>query len=239
VAVIEDAACAIGSEILWNGQWEKIGKAHGDIACFSFHPRKIMSTGDGGMITTNNKDWDAKCRLLRQHGMSVPDTVRHGSAKVIFESYPIVGYNYRMTDIRAAVGREQLRRLPEIVARRREIADQYRRLMRDIPGLTVPENPSWARSNWQSFCVRLPSNLDQRDVMQTMLDAGVSTRRGIMCSHREEPYRDARRSGSLEHSEAAQDRCVVMPLYGQMTDADIQTVAQSLRSACNVAARAA
>jgi dTDP-4-amino-4,6-dideoxygalactose transaminase len=237
--VVEDAACAIGSEILWNGQWEKIGKAHGDIACFSFHPRKIMSTGDGGMITTNNKDWDAKCRLLRQHGMSVPDTVRHGSAKVIFESYPIVGYNYRMTDIQAAVGREQLRRLPEIVARRREIADQYRRLMRDIPGITVPENPSWARSNWQSFCVRLPSNLDQRDVMQTMLDAGVSTRRGIMCSHREEPYRDARRSGSLEHSEAAQDHCVVMPLYGQMTDADIQAVAQSLRSACDVAARAA
>ena len=237
--VVEDAACAIGSEILWNGQWEKIGKAHGDIACFSFHPRKIMSTGDGGMITTNNKDWDAKCRLLRQHGMSVPDTVRHGSAKVIFESYPIVGYNYRMTDIQAAVGREQLRRLPEIVARRREIADQYRRLMRDIPGVTVPENPSWARSNWQSFCVRLPANLDQRDVMQTMLDAGVSTRRGIMCSHREEPYRDARRSGSLEHSEAAQDHCVVMPLYGQMTDADIQAVAHSLRSACDVAARAA
>ena len=237
--VVEDAACAIGSEILWDGKWEKIGKAHGDIACFSFHPRKIMSTGDGGMITTNDKDWDAKCRLLRQHGMSVPDTVRHGSAKVIFESYPIVGYNYRMTDIQAAVGREQLRRLPEIVARRREIADQYRRLMRDIPGVTVPENPSWARSNWQSFCVRLPANLDQRDVMQTMLDAGVSTRRGIMCSHREEPYRDARRSGSLEHSEAAQDHCVVMPLYGQMTDADIQTVAQSLRSACNVAARAA
>jgi dTDP-4-amino-4,6-dideoxygalactose transaminase len=233
--VVEDAACAIGSEILWNGQWEKIGKAHGDITAFSFHPRKIMSTGDGGMITTNNKDWDAKCRLLRQHGMSVPDTVRHGSAKVIFESYPIVGFNYRMTDIQAAVGREQLRRLPEIVARRREIADQYRELMRDIPGVTVPENPSWARSNWQSFCVRLPANLDQREIMQTMLDAGVSTRRGIMCSHREEPYRDARRSGSLAHSEAAQDHCVVMPLYGQMTDGDVHRVCDSLASAIHAA----
>src|SRR4249920_1187376 len=124
--VIEDAACAIGSEILWDGQWEKIGKAHGDIACFSFHPRKVMSTGDGGMITTNNKEWDAKCRLLRQHGMSVPDTVRHGSAKVIFESYPIVGFNYRLTDIQAAVGREQLKRLPEIIARRRAIAARFR-----------------------------------------------------------------------------------------------------------------
>ena len=237
--VVEDAACAIGSEILWDGQWEKIGKAHGDIACFSFHPRKIMSTGDGGMITTNNKDWDAKCRLLRQHGMSVPDTVRHGSAKVIFESYPIVGYNYRMTDIQAAVGREQLKRLPEIVAGRRAIADQYRQLMRDIPGITLPKDPDWARSNWQSFCVRLPGNLDQRAVMQTMLDAGVSTRRGIMCSHREEPYLDARCSGELRHSEAAQDHCIVLPLFGQMTSADVAAVADALRGACDVASRAA
>jgi len=237
--VIEDAACAIGSEILWNGNWEKIGKAHGDIACFSFHPRKVMSTGDGGMITTNNKEWADKCRLLRQHGMSVPDTVRHGSAKVIFETYPIVGFNYRMTDIQAAVGREQLKRLPEIVARRREIADQYRKLMRDIPGITLPTELAWARSNWQSFCVRLPANLDQREVMQSMLDAGVSTRRGIMCSHREEPYRNARRFGELENSEAAQDHCIVLPLYGQMTDADIRSVAQALRGACDVASRAA
>ena len=121
--VIEDAACAIGSEILWNGEWEKIGRPHGDVACFSFHPRKVISTGDGGMITTRHADWDSKFRLLRQHAMSVPDTVRHGSNQVIFESYPTVGYNYRMTDIQAAVGREQLKRLPEIVRERRALAD--------------------------------------------------------------------------------------------------------------------
>lgn len=237
--VIEDAACAIGGEIRWNGQWEKIGKVHGDIACFSFHPRKVMSTGDGGMITTPNKEWADKCRLLRQHGMSVPDTVRHGSAKVIFESYPVVGFNFRMTDIQAAVGREQLKRLGDIVAGRRAIADQYRELMKDIPGITLPQEPEWARSNWQSFCVRLPANLDQRTVMQQMLDAGVSTRRGIMCSHREAPYRDARRSGDLKHSEAAQDHCIVLPLYGQMTTADVHAVAQALRGACDLATRAA
>jgi perosamine synthetase len=229
--VIEDAACAIGSEILWNGKWEKIGKPHGDVACFSFHPRKVMSTGDGGMITTSNKQWADQCRLLRQHGMSVPDTVRHGSAKVIFESYPVVGFNFRMTDIQAAVGREQLTRLPEIVGRRRAIADQYRALMRDIPGITLPKEPDWAHSNWQSFCVRLPVDLDQKAVMQHMLDAGVSTRRGIMCSHREQPYRDARRAGSLAHSEAAQDHSVVLPLYGQMTEADVRKVADSMAAA--------
>ena len=114
--LIEDAACAIGSEILWNGAWERIGKPHGDVACFSFHPRKILSTGDGGMITTKNKDWDSKFRLWRQHSMSVSDTVRHSANSVIFESYPEIGFNYRMTDVQAAIGREQLKRLPELVS---------------------------------------------------------------------------------------------------------------------------
>jgi hypothetical protein len=80
IALVEDAACAIGSEIQWLGKWERIGRPHGDIACFSFHPRKVMSTGDGGMITTNNPEWDARFRLLRQHGMSVSDAVRHSAA---------------------------------------------------------------------------------------------------------------------------------------------------------------
>ena len=115
IPLIEDAACAVGSEILWNGKWERIGKPHGDIACFSFHPRKVLSTGDGGMLTSKHKDWDAKFRLWRQHSMSVPDTVRHSSKDVIFETYPEIGYNYRLTDVQAAIGREQLKRLPELI----------------------------------------------------------------------------------------------------------------------------
>src|SRR4029079_2078174 len=111
VPVIEDAACAIGSQIRWNGIWEPIGRPHGDVACFSFHPRKVLSTGDGGMLTTRNADWDAQYRLVRQPPESLAYTVRHGSDRVIFESYPTVGFNYRMTDIQAAVGREQLKRL--------------------------------------------------------------------------------------------------------------------------------
>src|SRR6266542_4347242 len=102
LALIEDAACAIGSEIRWNGAWEKIGRPHGDAACFSFHPRKLVTMGDGGMITTPHAEWDRKFRLLRQHGMSVPDTVRHGASEVIFESYDSLGYNFRLTDIQAA-----------------------------------------------------------------------------------------------------------------------------------------
>ncbi|RUO97866.1 DegT/DnrJ/EryC1/StrS aminotransferase family protein [Hyphomicrobium sp.] len=231
--VIEDAACGIGSEINWKGNWERIGAPHGDIACFSFHPRKIMNTGDGGMLTTANPEWDAKFRLLRQHGMSVPDTVRHGAAKVIFESYPIVGYNYRMTDIQAAIGREQLKRVPEVVARRRKIADRYTALLAGNAGIEAPTEPSYARSNWQSYCVRLPNNVDQKAVMQAMLDAGIATRRGIMCAHREAPY-GGKSDATLARSESAQDECIILPLYAQMTSDEQDTVVETLKQSCLV-----
>ena len=230
IPVVEDAACAIGSEINWEGRWERIGKPHADVACFSFHPRKVMSTGDGGMLTTSNPEWAARFRLLRQHGMSVPDTVRHAANQVIFETHPTIGYNYRMTDIQAAVGREQLKRMPEIIATRRAIAAKYVNLLQHVPGLVLPIEPAYARSNWQSFCVRLPEGADQRGVMQKMLDEGISTRRGIMCSHREAPY--SHNTVPLPHSEAAQDRCIVLPLYPQMTDADLALVAATLEQAC-------
>ncbi|MCJ2179794.1 DegT/DnrJ/EryC1/StrS family aminotransferase [Novosphingobium album (ex Hu et al. 2023)] len=226
--LIEDAACASGSELLWDDQWEKIGKVHGDVACFSFHPRKILSTGDGGMLTTKHAAWDAKFKMLRQHGMSVPDTVRHGSAQVIFETHPVLGYNYRMTDIQAAVGREQLKRLPGIVARRRVLASRYVELLGDAQWLGLVREPSYARTNWQSFCVRLPDAADQRAVMQAMLDAGVATRRGIMCAHREDFYASQPLCMPLPESEAAQDHTIVLPLYPQMTDEDQQKVASNL-----------
>lgn len=228
--VIEDAACAAGAEYLWGGNWEKIGRVRGDVAVFSFHPRKIMSTGDGGMLTTPHADWNAKFKLLRQHGMSVPDTVRHGSNQVIFETHPVLGYNYRMTDIQAAVGREQLRRLPGIVARRREIADIYKSLLASAQWIGLPQEPAYARSNWQSFAIRLPDYADQRAVMQAMLDAGIATRRGIMCSHREDGYKNGNHP-PLPHSEGCQDRTIVLPLYPQMTMADLELVATTLKKA--------
>ncbi len=244
--VIEDAACAIGSEILWDGVWEKIGKPHSDIVCFSFHPRKVITTGDGGMLTTNNPEWDKQFRLWRQHGMSVPDTVRHGAKQVIFESYPMLGYNYRMTDIQAAVGREQLKRLPEIVERRRYLVQQYQRKLADVPGLKLPTEPGWAKSNWQSFCVRLAEKYDQVEVMQRMLDAGIATRRGIMCTHREGAYQieawscgvepkacecEVGRCDRLSESEQAQDRTVLLPLFHDMTQQQQDYVVEVLKIA--------
>jgi dTDP-4-amino-4,6-dideoxygalactose transaminase len=243
--VIEDAACAIGSEILWDGAWEKIGKPHSDIACFSFHPRKVISTGDGGMLTTSNPEWDRQFRLLRQHGMSVADTVRHGAKQVIFESYPILGYNYRMTDIQAAVGREQLKRLPEIVERRRHLAQRYHELLANIEGLKLPNEPDWARSNWQSYAVRLTDKYDQVQVMQQMLNQGIATRRGIMNTHREPAYQkeswscgttpktckcEAGKCDRLIESEKAQDSCILLPLFHQMTDQDLDRIVSSLKN---------
>jgi perosamine synthetase len=231
IPLIEDAACAIGSEILWNDRWERIGAPHGDIACFSFHPRKVISTGDGGMITTRHAEWDKQFRLLRQHAMSVPDTVRHGAAQVIFEHYETVGYNYRMTDIQAAVGREQLKRLSATIRQRRELAARYRALLTELPSQDTPTEPGYGRTNWQSYCVRLADWIDQRAVMQSMLDAGVSTRRGIMCSHREPAYRQALLRHAMTRSELAQDHCILLPLYVGMTESDQLKVVSALRAA--------
>jgi perosamine synthetase len=231
--VVEDAACASGSEIEINGKWERVGKPHGDVACFSFHPRKVITTGDGGMLTTKNSHWDAQFRLLRQHGMSVPDTVRHNASSVIFESYPLMGYNYRMTDIQAAVGREQLAKLPMIVERRRRLADRYQILLQEVPELILPVDAVWTRSNWQSYCVRLPQHVPQLAVMQGLLEAGIATRRGIMCAHREPAYRNqgpsvGRKGSSLIQSERAQDEAILLPMYAQMTNAEQDRVVDCL-----------
>lgn len=219
--VVEDAACAAGSRIRRNGEWQPIGRPIGDVVCFSFHPRKVISTGDGGMLTTDDPALDARFRLLRQHGMSVNDRERHGSGTVIFEEHSVVGFNYRMTDIQAAVGREQLKRLDAIVDERRALAAEYDRLLADVPGVIVPAEPEWARSNWQSYLVGLPDGHDQRAVMQGLLDRGVASRRGIMCAHREVPYAG---DHSLPVSERGQDRHIVLPLFAGMSLAEVGEV---------------
>ena len=231
IPVIEDAACASGSEILWDGRWEKIGKPHGDIACFSFHPRKVITTGDGGMITTANAEFDRKFRLWRQHSMSVPDTVRHGAREVIFESYPEVGFNFRMTDMQAAVGRVQVTRLASIVEERRRIAGEYAARLLAVDGIKAPTEPSWARTNWQSYCVELPASSDQRAVMQRMLDDGVSTRRGVMNAHLERPYLSEAGRANLLVSERAQERGVILPLAPSMTSSQVSEVCERLADA--------
>lgn len=244
--LVEDAACALGSAIAVDGAWEPIGRPHGRIACFSFHPRKTVTTGDGGMLTTADAALDARFRLLRQHAISLPNSARHAARVVEFESYPELGYNYRLTDIQAAIGREQLKRLPGILERRRAQVARYRELLRPVAAVTPAREPEWARSNWQSFWVRLPEGCDQKRVLQAMLDAGVSARRGVTCAHREDAYRREPWScgagpGScgcapgacrrLVESERSQDGSVLLPLFHDMTDAEQSAVVEALEAA--------
>ena len=244
--VVEDAACAIGSEVLWKGRWERIGRPHGLVACFSFHPRKIVTTGDGGMLTTADAALAARFRLLRQHAMTVPDTVRHRATTVIFEDYVEPAFNYRMTDLQAAIGRPQLARVDAIVAERRQRAERYRDVFRDHPLFAPLTEQPWARSNWQSYPVflRTECGISQVETMQYLLDQGIACKRGISNAHQELAYADRSRWACgpeacpacpprtcrrLAESEWLRDHTILLPLFHGMTDAEQERVIEVSR----------
>jgi len=137
-----------------------------------------------------------------------------------------------MTDIQAAIGREQLKRLPDIVAQRRALAARYAQNLSDVPGLQLPIEPDWARSNWQTYAVRVAATR-QRAIMQTLLDGGIATRRGVMNAHLEAAYppNTWRGAGTLDQSEAAQQSAIALPLFHDLTEADQDRVIACLREA--------
>jgi len=216
LVVVEDAACAIGSEY----KSQRIGLPHSLMACFSFHPRKILTTGEGGMVTTASEELAARLRQLRQHAMTVSDLTRHNSSKVLTETYGEVGYNYRMTDLQAAIGLVQLQRLPDMLAHRRYLASRYTEHLSQIEWLITPTVADDYRHNFQSYMVRVkesaPVSRDQ--LMQGLLDRGISTRRGIMAIHRENPYRDSRWDSELPQTNDITDKTIVLPLFHSMTE---------------------
>jgi perosamine synthetase len=224
--LIEDAACAAGSSY----KGKKIG-SHSELVCFSFHPRKVISTGDGGMVTTNNEAYYNRMKLLRQHGMSVNDRVRHESSKIMFEDHVEVGYNYRMTDIQAAVGIKQLEKLDWIVSERRKIAMQYINAFKEIDCIRLHIEQEGYFSNYQSFSIYLKDNcpLTRNELMQKLLDAGVSSRRGIVNTHRETAYSTEYADLKLPVSENAADNSIILPLYIPMKQADIDKVIESFK----------
>ena len=225
IKVLEDAACAIGSQ--FDGR--PIG-SHSEMACFSFHPRKIITTGEGGMITTNNPEYAEKLKLLRQHGMSVSDVVRSASQKVIAEQYLMPGFNYRMTDIQAAVGIEQLKRLNVILARRRELAARYDECFNSSPNLYVFKELDSTFWNYQSYPLLLtgPYQGSRDALMQKLLERQIATRRGIMLAHREPAYVGHEFSGDLTCSETLSDHSILLPLFPSMTDEEQMIVANTV-----------
>jgi dTDP-4-amino-4,6-dideoxygalactose transaminase len=225
IPVIEDAACAIGSEVELDDGWQRIGKPNGLLACFSLHPRKIVTTGDGGMVTTADPKLAARLRLLRQHGMSVPDTVRHGAKQVIFEQYVEPAFNFRMTDLQAAVGRPQLQRLTAIVSERRALAERYAQALADSPLFVTPTEPPGARSNWQSYALRLrpEAGVGQVEAMQYLLDRGIASKRGISNAHQEPAYADRSlwSCGTLAGAECEAGRCPHLAVSERLRDTTI------------------
>ncbi len=232
-------------EILIGDRWQRIGAPHGEIACFSLHGRKPVTTGEGGMLTTADARLAQALRLLRNHGMSIPAHVRHATSQVEFEQYDVHGYNMRLSDIAAAIGREQLKRLPAIVEARRALARRYDTALHESDFATPLTEPAWARSNWQSYPIRLRDGLNQRAVMQFMLDQGIATRRGIMCAHLEPSWPAgswicaAHRNNcpgpqcqALAESEKGRDRHIFLPLHPGLSAADQDRVIGCLARAC-------
>jgi perosamine synthetase len=226
--LVEDAACAVGSR----HRGRPIGGC-GHLACFSFHPRKVVVTGEGGMLTSDDRELAARLRRLRHQGMSVSDLERDRADRVVIESYPEVGYNFRLSDLHAALGLAQLEKLDRFLARRRALAARYDAALAGMPALALPEVPAHAEPNYQSYIVRLAGA--PQAARNRLLDAlharGVASRRGLMAVHLEAPYREARRPGPLVHTEAAASQTFLLPLYHDLAEAQQDRVIEALREA--------
>jgi dTDP-4-amino-4,6-dideoxygalactose transaminase len=230
IAIVEDAACAAGS--VYRGR--PVGAGAG-IAAFSFHPRKLLTTGEGGMIVTPDAEVAARLRRLREHGMDVSAARRHARGRPVTEHYLEVGFNYRMTDIQAAVGLVQLAKLPRLIARRRAQAERYHRLLGDIPGLVMIRDPDYGTTNYQSFWVLLPGGfpVGRDELMARLAQAGISARRGIMAAHTEPAYAEWP-CAPLPVTERLSSGSVILPLFHDMTDSEQDSVVEVIREAATV-----
>jgi dTDP-4-amino-4,6-dideoxygalactose transaminase len=224
IGLVEDAACAAGSTAY--GQPAGTGAA---IAAWSFHPRKLITTGEGGMVTVDNAEWATRLRRLREHGMNVSAADRHASAQPVLEAYLETAYNYRMTDIQAAVGLVQLGRLAGLVAQRRELAARYQELLADVDGLVPVRDPAYGQTNYQSFWVLhdgFPVGRDE--VLAELATRGVSARRGIMAAHLEPAYADLT-PGPLPVTERLTRESLILPLHHALTADDQDHIVGVLR----------
>jgi dTDP-4-amino-4,6-dideoxygalactose transaminase len=226
--VIEDAACALGSE----AGGVRLGRPHGRLACFSFHPRKVITTGDGGMITTADPDLAARLRLLRSHGMTLAAEARDKDP-LAREAFVEPAFNARLTDLAAAVGRPQLRRLDASLAERRRLAAAFTAALADHPLLLAPAVRPGANPNWQSFPVflRPGSGAEQEALLRWFFDRGISCRRGLGNAHQEPAYagRANWSGGPLPVSEELRTHTLLLPLFQGMTPDEEGAILQALR----------
>ncbi len=225
--LVEDAACAVGTR--YRG---RLVGTEAPLACFSFHPRKLITTGEGGMVTTDDAAGADLLRTLRSHGASVSDLARHKAGGILFEEYSVLGYNYRMTDIQAAIGLVQLHRLPAILARHAEIADHYSQVLGEMEEVEIPFVPEYATHSFQSYLIRFTSRarVSRDEVLRRMAARGISCRRGISPIHLEPVYRATVGDLRLPVTEEAARATMFLPIFSEMTDGQVAFVADSLKA---------
>ena len=185
--IVEDGACAAGAALHGNP-----AGGLGDIGCFSFHPRKSVTTGEGGMVTTNNDDMASHMDRLRNHGASISEEQRHhGPKPYILSAFEIVGFNYRMTDIQGAIGVVQLEKLDLFIDERQKWADYYKENLKDIAWLKMPDVPAGYKHGWQSFVTFVDESIapmKRNDMMEILQQNGISTRPGTHAVHMLDVY---------------------------------------------------
>ena len=230
LAIIEDAACGLATTY----EGRPVGTI-GDIGCFSFHPRKIVTTGEGGAATTDSDDLAAKLRTLRNHGASSAPAVNEPSGPWTMAEFDVLGHNMRLSDIQAAVGVAQMGKLDRLVADRRRCAGRYDAALRDINDLGLPSGGDKAGHTYQSYVVRLTEGGRARRnrVMTALAEREIQTRPGTHAVHRLGYYRDryGLSPGDFPNAAAAEDTTITLPIVPFMTEAEQDVVVECLRAA--------
>lgn len=224
--MIEDAATALGGEY----KGKRIG-ALGSPSCFSFHPRKVITSGEGGMITTDDEAFTERARVVRSHGASISDLERHYARGTIYASYPEVGYNYRMTDMQGAMGAVQVKKLPLILDRKREICGSYDRRLSEIDEVECPFVPEGSVHSYQSYLIRFKPEfgIDRDSVLRQMAERGISCRHGIAPLHKEPYYIERFGDMPLPVTEQISRDTMFLPVYPTMNEDEIDYVVANLK----------
>jgi perosamine synthetase len=229
LAIIEDAACATGTT--YNGK--PVG-AIGDIGCFSFHPRKVITTGEGGMVTTNNPKLAERIKILRNHGATVNPNI-DASKPYYMGNFDDLGFNLRFSDIQAAIGVAQMAKLDGLLAGRLTCAKQYDLLLKSVSEITIPKSPSLCGHSYQSYVIRLcEGGIDRRNLlMEALANEGIQTRPGTHAVHRLGYYKNKYGIDPKAYPQASksEDLSITLPIFPSMTDTDQQKVVNILKTA--------
>jgi len=226
--VVEDAAPSLGAKI----DNRYVGSIS-DFTVFSFDARKILTTGEGGIITTDDDVAASKLRSLRAHSASASMLSRHTSSNVVLERYPEIGYNYKMTDVAAAIGIVQMDRIEDFITERRYLASRYASMLGDIEQIELPLEPKDYRHVFQSYTIRILSNHSQVFIMNEMAKSLVATRRVIAC-HLEGHYRRGNPGLFLPESEEACHRTLLLPMFVGLSESEQDHVVKSLLAALDM-----